>query len=171
MFFSLCKRLKKSFLTSYLLVDFKVQPAYEAYFSYLKKLVHDLELFNYVKFDDVSEELLPSIFAASDAVVFPYTSSIGMTPIAHLTAAAYGKPIIATNIDSFAGEFSDHENALLIPPKDSNALANSIIEILTDDELSKKLSNNILIYCANRSVEKAVATITKIYKDALQCNK
>jgi glycosyltransferase involved in cell wall biosynthesis len=164
------QRVKEIIPNVLFIVNFKVQPAYVAYFSYLKQLVSDLELSNYVKFDDVSKELLPTIFAASDAVVFPYTSSIGMTPIAHLKAAVYGKPIIATDIDSFSGEFVDHENALLVPPKDSNALGNSIIEILTNDGLSKKLSNNISVYCANRSVEKAVDTIIKIYEDALQRN-
>jgi glycosyltransferase involved in cell wall biosynthesis len=165
------KRVKEIIPNLILIVDSKVQPAYVGYFNYLKKLINDLELSNCVKFDDVSKELLPTIFAASDVVVFPYTSSIGMSPIAHLKAAAYGKPIIATSINNFSGEFADHENALLVPPKDSDALGTSIIEILTDDVLSKKLSNNIAIYCANRSVEKAVGEIIRIYEVALQYTK
>ena len=119
---------------------------------------------NYVRFEYFPKELSPTIFAASDVVVFPYISTIGMTPIAHLTAAAYGKPIIATDIDCFTQEFIDHENALLVPPKDADALSNSIIEIFTDNTLSQKLSNNIALYCAKRSVEKAIDEIIEIYQ-------
>ena len=153
------------------IVDGKAQPNYTSYFNYLEQLVNDLELSSYVRFENIPKELSPTTFAASDVVVFPYISTIGMTPIAHLTAAAYGKPIIATNIDSFNQEFVDHENALLVPPKDADALSNSIIEIFTDDVLSKKLSNNITQYCAKRSVEKAIDEIIKIYQDMLEPKK
>jgi glycosyltransferase involved in cell wall biosynthesis len=166
------QKVKEAVPNVFFSIDGKTQTVYATYFNYLKKLVNDLELCNYVKFeDDVPEELLPANFAASDAVVFPYTSTIGMTPIAHLKAAAYGKPIIVTAIDSFNKEFIDHENALLVPPEDPNALSDSIIEILTDDRLSKKLSNNINAYCEERSREKAVGNIIEIYQDALQRKK
>ena len=151
------------------LVDGKAQPNYATYFNYLKQLVNDLELSSYVRFEEnIPKKLSPVTFAASDIAVFPYISSVGMTPIAHLTAAAYGKPIIATNIDCFNKEFVDHENAFLVPPKDADALSKSIVKIFTDDALSKKLSNNITQYCAERSAEKAIGEILEIYRDALQ---
>jgi glycosyltransferase involved in cell wall biosynthesis len=162
------QKVKKIIPNVLFLLDFKVQPAYKSYLSYLKQLVHDLELSNYVKFQYISEDLLPAVFAATDAVVFPYISSIGMTPIAHLKAAAYGKPIIATSIESFVNEFVDHENALLVPPKNADALSRSIIEILTDKVLSEKLSNNLTQYCEERSKEKAVSNIIEIYQETLQ---
>jgi glycosyltransferase involved in cell wall biosynthesis len=149
------------------IVDGKAQPSYKSYFNYLKQLVNDLELSNYVRFENIPKELTPITFAASDVVVFPYVSTTGMTPIAHLTAAAYGKPIIATNIDSFSQEFVDHENALLVPPKDADALSKRIIKIFTDDILSQKLSNNIAVYCAKRSVEKAIDDTIEIYKNVI----
>jgi glycosyltransferase involved in cell wall biosynthesis len=145
------------------------KPDYAAYLNYLVQLVNELELSSYVRFEGyVPEELLPIAFAASDVIVFPYTSTIGMTPIAHLQAAAYGKPVIATDIDSFNKEFVDHKNALIVPRKDPDALSKSIIEIFTDDTLSKKLSNNIVLYCAERSQERTVGGIIKIYQDMLQ---
>jgi glycosyltransferase involved in cell wall biosynthesis len=154
------------------LIDGRAHANYATYFNYLKQLVNDLELSSYVRFEEhVPEELSPVIFAASDVAVFPYTSTIGMTPIAHLKAAAYGKPIIATNIESFNKEFVDHENALLVPPKNPDALSKSIVEIFTDDVLSKKLSNNIAQYCAQRSKEKVIGGIIKIYQDILEQKK
>jgi glycosyltransferase involved in cell wall biosynthesis len=154
-----------------LIVDGKAQPSYISYFNYLEQLVVDLELSNYVRFENIPKDFSPTAFAASDVVVFPYISTIGMTPIAHLTAAAFGKPIIATNIDSFSQEFSDHENALLVPPKDADALSDTIIEIFTNNALSKKLSNNVTQYCEERSKEKVIDEISKIYQDLLETKK
>jgi glycosyltransferase involved in cell wall biosynthesis len=145
------------------------QPYYATYLRYLGRLINELELSSYVRFEDyVPEEFLPATFAASDVVVFPYTSTIGMTPIAHLQAAAYGKPVIATNIDDFNTEFVDHETAILVPPKDPDALGKSIIEVFTNDLLSKTLSKNVTSCCARRSPEKAIAEIIRIYQDILE---
>jgi glycosyltransferase involved in cell wall biosynthesis len=147
----------------------KAQANYVSYFDYLKQLVNDLNLNSYVRFENhVPEESLPTIFAASDAVVFPYTSTIGMTPIAHFKAASFGKPIIVSDIDSFRNEFVDRENALLVPQKDSEALAKSIIEVFTDEALSKRLSSNIALYCEKRSQKRAINNITKIYCSVLE---
>jgi glycosyltransferase involved in cell wall biosynthesis len=147
----------------------EAQANYVSYLNYLRKLVAELELSDYVRFENhVPEEFLPVTFAASDAVVFPYTSTVGMTPIAHLKAASYGKPIIASNIDNFNKEFMDHENALLVSPRDPDALGRSVIEVFTDDALSKKLSNNITLYCAERSKERAIGDLVKIYQDILE---
>jgi glycosyltransferase involved in cell wall biosynthesis len=146
----------------------KAQPNYGSYFDHIQQLVNELELSKYVRFENhVPEESLPLFFAASDAVIFPYTSTIGMTPIAHLKVASYGKPIIATNIDSFSKEFIDGENALLIPPKDPDAIGKSIIEVFTDADLSRKLSKNITLYCSQRSQEKAVDRTIEIYLDVI----
>jgi glycosyltransferase involved in cell wall biosynthesis len=162
------KKVKDIIPNVFFLVDGKAQPNYATYFDYLLRLVSDLELSSYVKFDEnIPKELLAVTFAASDVAVFPYTSAVGMTPIAHLTAAAYGKAIIATNIDSFNKEFDDCENALLVPPMNADALSKSIIKVLTDNVLSKKLSNNILHYCEERSRERAISDTVRIYQDAL----
>jgi glycosyltransferase involved in cell wall biosynthesis len=150
----------------------KAQDNYVTYFKYLKQVVNELNLTEYVRFEDhVPEENLPVTFAASDAVVFPYVSTMGTTPIAHLKAASYGKPIIASNIDEFHAEFVDHENALLVQPRDPDAISKSIIEIFTDDDLSKKLSKNILHYCDKRPQERVIREISSIYQDVLQKNR
>lgn len=147
----------------------KAQPNYHAYFDFIQRLVDKLELSQYVRFENyVPEELLPVFFTAADVVIFPYTSTIGRTPIAHLNVASHGKPIIATNIDCFEKDFTDHENAILIPPKNPDALSKSIIEVFADPTLSNRLSINVTKYCSQRSLEKAISHILEIYHDVLE---
>ena len=60
------------------LVVGKAQDNYFDYLYLLKNKINILNISSYVQFQDyVSEELLPFIFAASDAVVFPYVSTAG----------------------------------------------------------------------------------------------
>jgi glycosyltransferase involved in cell wall biosynthesis len=161
-------QIKKLVPNVLLIIDGKAQPNYTNYLFFLEKIVKDLQLYDNVKFQDIAKERTPLVFIAADLVIFPYVSTTGMTPIAHLTAAAYGKPIIATNLDSFNEDLVDQENALLVPPKDVNALRDSIVRLLTDDVLSQRLSNNIAAYSSKRSVENAIDDIFRIYENS--CN-
>ena len=52
-----------------------------------------------------------------------------------------GKAIIATNIDGNPEVVEDQKNGLLIPAKDSNALAEAIEKLLSNPELVKEFSH------------------------------
>lgn len=84
------------------------------------------------------------------------TSSIRESfSLATLEAMALGKPIISTNIIPFAKDF---ENALTIPIKNPQKMAEAMIKIYNDKQLREKLSKN--------AVETA-----KIYSFDNFCNK
>lgn len=147
----------------------KAQENYYTHFDYLRQLVEKNDLAHYVRFENhVSEELLPVFFTAADVVVFPYTETVGVTPIAHLRAASCGKPIVATNIDFFKKEFVDHENAILVPPRNPDKLSESVTEVLTNRDLSLRLSSNITKYCSLRSQDKASCKTIEIYLQSLK---
>jgi glycosyltransferase involved in cell wall biosynthesis len=158
-------KVKETIPNVLLYINGKAQPQYEPYFTHLKKIVNDLGLSQYVRFDNnLPKEFYPVVFAASDVAVFPYVSTVGMAPIAHLTAAAYGTPIIVTSVDSFADELLDYENALIVPPMNADVLSKRIVEVFTNDQLSKKLSNNLSQYCAERSNERIIGGMVTIYQ-------
>ena len=61
-----------------------------------------------------------------------------------LEAMAMGIPTISTNcpVGGAAMMIKDHENGILIPVGDCEKLTSAMLEIIEDDELANKLSNN-----------------------------
>jgi glycosyltransferase involved in cell wall biosynthesis len=61
-------------------------------------------------------------------------------PFVLVEAAALGIPIIATAVDGVAEIIEDGETGLLVPPEDSQALADAIIRLLMDKESAFRLA-------------------------------
>ncbi|MDP2731300.1 MAG: glycosyltransferase family 4 protein [Dehalococcoidales bacterium] len=56
-----------------------------------------------------------------------------------LEAMIMGKPIVATNIEGYAGVVTHGKEGLLVPPKNSGALAQALISLLKDEKLQEKM--------------------------------
>jgi len=63
-------------------------------------------------------------------------------PISLLEAQYLGVASVVTNVGGVPEVIQDGHNGLLVPPKDSNALASAIIKVLTNDNLRNDLSQN-----------------------------
>lgn len=72
------------------------------------------------------------------ALVFPSMRE-GFGLVA-LEASACGTPTIATDVPGLRDTVKNYETGFLVPPKNIEALAESIIQIFTDDELRGRLS-------------------------------
>lgn len=82
---------------------------------------------------DLRERYIPSsevkeLFESSDVVVLPYTDAT-QSGVAAM-ALGYGIPVIATAVGSIPEFVRDGENGLLVPPRDSAALAAAIRRML-----------------------------------------
>ncbi len=89
---------------------------------------------------EVPPELLPALYASCHVFCAPSTGreSFG---IVLLEAMASAKPVVATAIDGYRRVARDNREALLVPPYDSERLADALVRILSDQTLGYRLAN------------------------------
>jgi glycosyltransferase involved in cell wall biosynthesis len=98
-----------------------------------KKLEDNIRLLGYRESDDVYSYLSNS----SLYVMTSFTESFG---IVLLEAFSFGVPAIAFDSANGACEIITSENVFLIPNRDKNMMAKTIVKYLNDKELQQKLS-------------------------------
>lgn len=118
----------------------------------------------------VPEADKPRYFKTADVYCSPATSreSFG---IVLLEAMAVGTPVIATNIDGYSSVVTHGEDGLLVPARDSKSLAETLITILHDEELRKKLKAGGDITAQKYSWEKVSRRILDYYIEVLNESK
>jgi len=85
-------------------------------------------------------ELVPEVVASSDIVVIPSLGEgFGLTT---LEACALGKPIIATNVGAIPEIIINEESGILVNPKNSNEIVKSVIYLLDNPYMTKKITFN-----------------------------
>jgi glycosyltransferase involved in cell wall biosynthesis len=85
-----------------------------------------------------------------------------------LEAASCGKPIIATDVPGCREIVHDGENGILVPLKDSIALASAIKELINDSEKRKRMGTNGRRLVENEFSEEIVVSQTlKVYQELL----
>ncbi len=84
-------------------------------------------------------ESMDALLDATDVFIFPVESTKMKIdiPLVLLEAMAHGKPIVTTALPSLVETVG--EAALLIPPENGNALAESILQLVGDDDKRKSL--------------------------------
>jgi glycosyltransferase involved in cell wall biosynthesis len=60
-------------------------------------------------------------------------------PYAILDAMSLGKPIVATKVGGIPEQINNGVSGILVPPRDSEELANAIIYLLTNEEKAKEM--------------------------------
>ncbi len=89
----------------------------------------------------IGKEQRPLYYKAADVFCLPstITESFG---IVNLEAMACGVPIVASKIGGIPDVVKDGENGLLVPPKDSETLANAIIYLLENEDVRERMGRN-----------------------------
>ena len=102
----------------------------------LKSLVYAKGLSHKVHFmNNVDEEELPSYYQASDIFVLPSIHRSESFGLVLLEAMACGIPIISTELGTGTSWVNLHnQTGLVIPPRDSEALANAMNHLLLDKD-------------------------------------
>jgi len=118
----------------------------EWYFNYLKALVERFGLNDRVIFTGyVDYELLPSCFASADIFVLPYKGGVQKSGPLH-RALASGRAIIATDLPAMREVIKHGYNGFLVRPNDVDELANALLLLYKNEDLSKSLSYNARLF-------------------------
>jgi glycosyltransferase involved in cell wall biosynthesis len=89
----------------------------------------------------IPDEELPVLYQASDIVVYPYREVT--TSGALMTALAYQKAIVATNLPAFREALRDEETALLVEYGDVDALAASLRRLIRAPQERERLATRL----------------------------
>jgi glycosyltransferase involved in cell wall biosynthesis len=130
----------------------------------LQTMVSALDLEEHIVFPGfVISDDLPLLYNGADLFVYPSLyEGFGLPPI---EAMACGTPVIAANTSSLpevAGEA-----ALLVDPRDTLKLAETIWQVLTDPELAAALSAKGLARCQKYTWAANAAQILQIYRQTV----
>jgi glycosyltransferase involved in cell wall biosynthesis len=127
------------------------------------ELIHQLNLESRIRVVDgyVPNEQVPAYFSAADAVILPYLSATqsGIAQIAY----NFDKPVIASNVGGLAEVILDDKTGFVIPPNDSNKLAEAISKFYHQNR-EKEFSENVKIEKTKYSWEHFVETIEKLVR-------
>jgi len=114
----------------------------------------------------VPEEEKPRYFRTADVFCAPSTGQESQGVIL-LEAMAVGKPIVASNIDGYASVLTDQAEAMLVPPKDVNRLADSLIKVLSDSSLRERMGQCALAKVGMYSWKNVAQQVLDYYNKAI----
>ena len=112
---------------------------------------------------------IKDVLASIDIFVMP--SLLEGLPMILLEAMAMGKPIVATDIDGINEVLEDGKTGLLVPPKDTKALMDSIIDLLVHSDKAHQMGINARMVVEERfGVDIMVKKVEEVYEELLPLN-
>jgi glycosyltransferase involved in cell wall biosynthesis len=113
----------------------------EEFERYKAMMIHpeQFEVLNYyIPHTDITR-----LFQQASVVVLPYVeaSQSGVIPLAY----AFGRPVVATTVGGIPEVVSHGKDGLLVPARDSSALAEALITLLKDRDTRLQMGRNALI--------------------------
>ncbi len=110
----------------------------------------------------VPDDELPRYYKTADIFCAPATGweSFG---IILLEAMAVGKPIIASNIDGYAGLITHGVEGWLVPPKDKKELTQTLISLMRDESLRQEMGANGILKAKEYSWEHIAQRVLDYY--------
>lgn len=134
--------------------------------SSMEKLAKDLSIGAQVKFLGIRRDI-PELMNAADAYVL--SSAWEGMPMVLLEAHATGLPIVATNVGGNREVVQDGVTGFLVPPKDSEVLAQAMLQLMSlPEEERRRMGQAGREYIeANFSLDRVVDQWEALYKELL----
>jgi phosphatidylinositol alpha-mannosyltransferase len=115
----------------------------------------------------VPDDDKPGYYASCDLFCAPSTGGESQGVVL-LEAMAAGKPVVASAIDGYRSVLTNGSEGLLVPPRDSSALAEAVIQLLHDDVLCLTMGQHGRSRAAEYSWPRVAARIAEYYDDLLE---
>jgi phosphatidylinositol alpha-mannosyltransferase len=117
----------------------------------------DVVFAGYTSYDE-----LPRYYKTADIFCTPATGreSFG---IVLLEAMAVGTPVVATNIDGYAGVMTQGKEGLLVPPKDDTELARALLSLMSDEPLRRQMGARGLVTAQQYDWKKIARQVFELY--------
>jgi phosphatidylinositol alpha-mannosyltransferase len=111
----------------------------------------------------VGSDLLPRYFASGHLFCSPATEreSFGIVLI---EAMASGIPVVGTSIPGYLTVLENRSNSLVVPPKNSDALADAIVELIGNDTLRARIRKTALEFVTQYSWDRIVTRLQAVYR-------
>lgn len=113
----------------------------------------------------VGDELLPSLYAASDFAVLPSRDSSEGFGLVLLEAMACGKAVIGSDVGGIPEVIDNWKTGVLVAPKDPEALANAIHALYVDDELRNKMGEAGREFALMRDWSVVADRVSSLYRE------
>lgn len=134
----------------------------------VKQLIKDLKLEKDVIFTGtIDYHQLPRLYNSSDVVAL--CSKNEGFGLAITEGMACGNPIVGTKVGGIPIQVKDNENGFLVNVGDIKSTSDSIIKILTDSKLRKKMSrNSVRIVDRNFKIERGIEKHMMLYNEVMK---
>lgn len=110
----------------------------------------------------VPQKKVGTYFAAADVVALPYLTSSSSAVVPQAYAA--GRPVVASQVGALMEMIPDGESGLLVPPGDEQALARTLIELLTDRAEANRMGAGARQLAANYCWDRASTETDRLYR-------
>lgn len=110
----------------------------------------------------IPNEEIPPYYSICDLFVLPSIHGPENGPMVIFEAMASSKPVIATELPGLIDIVED-SFGILVPPKDINALANSILTLTNDEKLRMKMGKNARKTAEKYSWKKCAKEMENMY--------
>jgi glycosyltransferase involved in cell wall biosynthesis len=84
--------------------------------------------------------------------------------IVFIEAQAVGVPVVGTNVGGISDVIKDSETGLLVPPRNSRAIADAVIKIFKDKELAKKMTEEAKSQIGRFDWDKIARQVSDLYE-------
>jgi len=129
-----------------------------------ENLAKNLQITEFVIFHGhVGEETVQEFYRKSDLLVFP-TFHIEGFPMVIFNALQFGLPVVTTKIRAAADYLKEGENCLFCEAKNPESVAGKIAEILQNNDLREKMSENNRALANSFTAEKVAPEYLEIYR-------
>lgn len=108
---------------------------------------------------------LAELYSLAD--VYVLSSHFEGCPLPPLEAMACGTPVVTTDCLGVRDYAINGWNAIVVPPRDSYALSEAIIKLITEKKLAEQLIKNGLETSKKFSIDKTIDKFEKIFKNLL----